>query len=179
MSRLEPIERKGLSPENQTRWDRIMEGKSGGLGPYAILMYAPAMAEHLSDVENYFRHHGMLDTQDKELIILTVARELGARFPWSRHEVRAHRAGMREETIEALRADGPLDALTERERFIVDLTRSLLHQRRLSDALFSKALDDLGPERLVETVGLVSHYNMISSVGNVFGLEPPEGTVTF
>jgi len=179
MSRLKPIERENLSPENQARWDKIMEGKSGGLGPYALLMYAPAMAEHLSDVENYFRHHGTLDTRDKELVILTVARELGSRFPWSRHEVRAHRAGMRKETIEALRANGPLDALTEHERFIVELTRSLLHERRLSDALFARALSELGPERLVETGGLVSHYNMISSVGNVFELEPPDGTVTF
>lgn len=179
MSRLEPIERENLSPENQARWDRIMEGKSGGLGPYGILMYAPAMAEHLSDVENYFRHHGTLDTKDKELIILTVARELGARFPWSRHEIRAQRAGMPETTIEALRANGPLDALSEHERFLVELARRLLHERRLSDALFSKALAELGPNRLVEAVGLVSHYNLISSVGNVFGLEPPEGTVTF
>jgi hypothetical protein len=32
---------------------------------------------------------------------------------------------------------------------------------------------------VVETVGLVGHYNMISSVANVFDLGVPEGTVTF
>lgn len=179
MSRLPLKSRDELSAENQAIWDRIMSGKSGGAGPYSILIYAPVMADHLSAVENYFRHHGMLDTRDKELVILTAARELGARFPWSRHEIRAREAGVRPEAIEALRTNESPDALTEHERLMVDVTRSLLHERRLSDALFSRALADLGPERLVETVGLVSHYNMISSVANVFDLGAPEGTVTF
>jgi 4-carboxymuconolactone decarboxylase len=156
-----------------------MKGRTGGGGPYGILTYAPMMAEHFSAVENYFRHHGMLDTKDKELVILACARELGARFPWSRHEIRGREAGVRTEAIEALRAHGSLDALTERERLVVDIARSLLGERRLSNDLFSRALAELGPERLVEMVGLVSHYNMISSVANVFDLEAPGGATTF
>lgn len=179
MSRLPLKERDELSAENKAIWDRISSGKSGGNGPYGILMYAPLMADHLSTVENYFRHNGMLDTRDKELTILTVARALDARFPWCRHEIRAHQANVRPEVIEALRANESLDALNEHERLIVDAARSLLHERRLSDTLFSRVLEDLGSERLVELVGLVSHYNMISSVANVFDLGPPEGSVTF
>jgi 4-carboxymuconolactone decarboxylase len=121
----------------------------------------------------------MLDTEDKELVILASARELGARFPWSRHEIRARQAGVRPAAVEALRVDGSLDALTERERLMVDIALSLLRERRLSDDLFSRALAQLDPERLVETVGLVSHYNMISCVANVFDLAAPEGAKTF
>lgn len=179
MSRIPSMNRDQLSTENQAIWDRVMSGRTGGSGPYGILIYAPAMAEHFSAVENYFRHHGMLDTKDKELIILAVARELGARFPWSRHEVRGRQASVRPEAIEALRANQSLDALTEHERLMVEFTRSLLRERRLSDELFSRALAALGPERLVETVGLISHYNMISSVANVFELGVPETTKTF
>jgi 4-carboxymuconolactone decarboxylase len=179
MSTLPAMTRDKLSAENQGIWDRVMSGRTGGGGPYGILIYAPKMAEHFSAVENYFRHEGMLDTKDKELVILAAARELRARFPWSRHEIRARQAGVRPEAIEALRVNRSLDALTERERLMVDIARSLLRDRRLSDDLFSRALAQLGPERLVETVGLVSHYNMISSVANVFDLGVPEGTVTF
>lgn len=179
MSRIPEKTRDQLSKDNQVIWDRIQSGKSGGSSPYGILMYTPAMADHLSDVENYFRHHGLLDGKDKEIVILTAARALGARFPWARHEIRARGVGLRTEAIEALRANASLDALTEHERLMVDATRSLLDERRLSDALFARLLAELGPERLVEFVGLVSHYNMISSVANVFDLEPPEGTVTF
>jgi 4-carboxymuconolactone decarboxylase len=179
MSKLSALSRDKLSAENQTIWDRVMKGRTGGGGPYGILIYAPMMAEHFSAVEDYFRHHGMLDTKDKELVILACARELGARFPWSRHEIRARQAGVRREAIETLRANGSLDALSQREYLMVDMARTLLRERHLSDDLFSRALAELGPERLVETVGLVSHYNLISSVANVFDLAAPEGAVTF
>ena len=101
MSRLPPMSRDKLAAEHRTTWDRVMSGRTGGGGPYGILIYAPIMAEHFSAVENYFRHDGLLDTKDKELVILAAARELGARFPWSRHEVRAREAGVRPEAIEA------------------------------------------------------------------------------
>jgi 4-carboxymuconolactone decarboxylase len=179
MSKLPAMSRDKLAAEHQAIWDRVMSGRTGGGGPYGILIYAPVMAEHFSAVENYFRHEGMLDTKDKELVILAAARELGARFPWSRHEIRAREAGVRPEAIEALRSNGPLDALTADERLMVDIARRLLRERRLSDDLFSQALAHLGPERLVETVGLVSHYNMIGSVANVFDLAVPGGTTTF
>lgn len=179
MSRLPALSRDKLSAENQAIWDRVMSGRTGGGGPYGVLIYAPMMAEHFSAVENYFRHDGMLDTKDKELVILAAARELGARYPWSRHEIRGRQAGVRAETIEALRTNASLDKLTQHERLMIDIVHSLLRERQLSDDLFSRALADLGPERLVETVGLVSHYNMISSVANVFALELPEDTVTF
>jgi hypothetical protein len=65
------------------------------------------------------------------------------------------------------------------ERLPVDVTLRVLRERRLSDDLFSPALAELGPERLVETVGLVGHYNLISTVANVFDLAVSKDTVTF
>jgi 4-carboxymuconolactone decarboxylase len=179
MSRLPAVSRDKLGAEHRDIWDRVMSGHSAAGGPYSVLMYAPAMAEHLSTLEDYFRHHGMLDTRDKEIAILAAARQLNARFPWTRHEIRAHEAGVRSEAIEALRANQSLDALTARERLIVDIAHSLLRERHLRDDLFSRALAELGPERLVELVGLVGHYNLISTVANVFDLAAPEGSRTF
>jgi len=179
MSKLPALNRDDLSAAKQTIWDRVMSGRTGAAGPYGILIYAPMMAERVSAVEDYFRRDCMLATKDKELVILAAARELGARFPWSRHEIRAREAGMRPETLEALRENRSLEALTPHERLLVDATLSLLRERRLSDDLFSRALAELGPERLVETVGLVGHYNLISTVANVFDLGVSQDTVTF
>jgi 4-carboxymuconolactone decarboxylase len=179
MARLPAVNRDEVSTEKQPIWDRVMSGRTGTAGPYGVLVYAPAMAERISVVEDYFRQNCMLDTKDKELVILVAARELGARFPWSRHEIRAREAGMPPETIEALRENHSLEALTPHERLMVEVTLALLRERRLSEDLFSRALAELGPERLVEMVGLVGHYNLISTVANVFDLEVPKDTVTF
>jgi 4-carboxymuconolactone decarboxylase len=179
MGRLPEISREQLSLANQTIWDRVMSGRSGGAGPYGTLMQVPEMAECFSALEGYFRDHGTLAKTDKEMIILAVARELGARFPWSRHEIRARQVGVRSEALETLRANGPVDALTAHERTVIELARSLVRERKLSDELFARAQKELGTGPLVEAVGLVGHYNFISMVAKTFDLNVSSGMVTF
>jgi len=179
MSQLPAITREQLAPENQAIWDSVMKGRSGGAGPYGTLMHAPEMAECYSALEGYFRDRGMLAKPDKEIIILAVARELGARFPWSRHEIRARQVGVRSEALETLRANGAVNTLTTHEKIVIETARSLVRERRLSDELFARAQAELGIGPLVEAVGLVGHYNFISMVARTFDLDVPPGTVTF
>jgi 4-carboxymuconolactone decarboxylase len=179
MSKIPPASRHNLTTEQQTIWDRVMRGRSGAGGPYGTLMHVPEMAGWFSGAEGYFRDHGILAKTDKELIILTVARDLAARFPWSRHEIRAREVGVRNEVIETLRSNGSLDALTAREKLIVEMARSLLRDRRLADELFARAQAELGTAGLVEAVGLVGHYNFISMVASTFDLAVPPETKTF
>jgi 4-carboxymuconolactone decarboxylase len=179
MGKIPAASRDQLTSEQQAIWDRVMSGRTGGGGPYGTLMHAPPMAECLSALEGYFRDRGTLAKPDKEMIILTVARELGARYPWSRHEIRAREVGVRSEALEALRSHGALDALTPHETLVVELARSLVRERKLSDELFARAQAELGIGSLVEAVGLVGHYNLISMVARTFELDVPPGTVTF
>ena len=45
MSRLPGAKREDLTPEHQQIWDRIHATRSGGGGPYSMLMHSPAMAQ--------------------------------------------------------------------------------------------------------------------------------------
>ena len=178
MSKIPAASRDKLTSEQQTIWDQAMHGRTGG-GPYGTLMHVPEMAGCFSATEGYFRDHGTLAKADKEMIILAVARELGARYPWSRHEIRAREVGVRGEALETLRANGPVDALTPHEKIVIETARSLLRERKLSDELFGRAQAELGVGPLVEAVGLVGHYNFISMVARTFDLDVSPGTVTF
>jgi alkylhydroperoxidase family enzyme len=181
MGQLPLFTREQLSPEHQGIFDNIYSGRllPPGGGPYAVLLHSPPMAQHFSNTENYFRNQGKLDPIDKELIILTIARAMNVRYPWSRHEVRARQVGMRPEALETLRSNAPLDALNAHERLIVEMTRALLHERKMPEEMFARAQAELGNERLVEAVGLVAHYNFISMVARTFDLDVPAGTITF
>ena len=176
MGQLPSLTREQLSPHDQIVWDHVYAGRTPGGGPYAVLMHSPQMAQQFSNVENYYRNSGKLDPVDKELIILTIARAMNVRYPWSRHEIRARQVGMRSEALETLRANAPLDALNDHERLIVEMTRSLLHERKLPEEMFARARAELGDQRLVEAVGLVGHYNFISMVARTFDLDVPPGT---
>lgn len=179
MSKLPNARREGLSPEHQAIWDRIFAGRSGGGGPYSMLMHSPAMAQHFAATEDYFRNNSLLPDVDREIIILTAAREIDARYAWSRHEIRAHNLGIRPEVIEALRAKAPLDKFTGRDRLLVEFTRTLMHEHTLSDELFARMEAEFGRAKFVEAVGLLGHYMTIGTVIRMFDVKPPEGTKTF
>jgi 4-carboxymuconolactone decarboxylase len=179
MSRIPRATREDLSAEHQKIWDHINAARSGGGGPYSMLLHSPAMAQHIAATEDYFRNDSLLPDADREIIILTAAREVDARYAWSRHEIRARKAGIRPEVIEALRAREPLDKFTGKERLIVEFTRTLMHDHTLSDGLFARMEQEFGRAKFVEAVGLLGHYITIGTVIRLFNVEPPEGTKTF
>lgn len=180
MSRLPAVDREALGPEDRAIWDRIAAGRGGAIrGPSAILMHVPALAGRVAAVQDYFGSQAELAPPDRELVILAAVREMGARFAWARHEPRAHEVGVRTEAIETVRALGPLDGLTQRERLLVDLVRALVRTHALSDELFSRALAELGRTELVETVTLVGHYSLVGLIINGFDVPPMADGPTF
>jgi 4-carboxymuconolactone decarboxylase len=180
MSKLPNATREQLSAEQQKIWDRVFEGKSGGGGgPYSMLMHSPAMAQHFAATEDYFRNHSLLADADREIIILTAAREVEAHYAWTRHEIRAHNVGIHQATIEALRARADLEQFTGREKLLVEFTRTLMHEHRLPDALFQRMEQEFGHAKFVEAVGLLGHYITIGTVIRMFDVQPPEGSKTF
>ena len=179
MSRLPAVSRDTLSPEDQAVWDRIAAVRTGVRGPFGVLIHVPALADRVAALEDYFRFDAALPAADRELVILATARELGARYPWTRHEARGRQVGTRPEAIEALRANGGLEGLTPRERLLVEIARGLLRARALSDELFTRGLAELGRQQLVEAVALAGHYSLIGFIVNGFGVPPPDDSPTF
>ena len=179
MPRLPRAKREDLTPEHQKIWDHIHAARSGGGGPYSMLMHSPAMAHHIAATEDYFRNNSLLPDADREIIILTAAREVDARYAWARHEVRANNVGVRPEVVEALRAKAPLDKFAAKERLLVEFTRTLMHEHTLSDDLFARMENEFDRAKFVEAVGLLGHYITIGTVIRMFEVEPPEGSKTF
>ena len=88
MSRLPLINRDALKPDDQAVWDRIATVRTGVRGPFGVLMHVPTLADRVAALEDYFRFNAALPAVDRELVIMATAREMGARYPWARHEAR-------------------------------------------------------------------------------------------
>ena len=179
MSRLPLINRDALAPDDQAVWDRIAAVRTGVRGPFGVLMHVPALADRVAALEDYFRFNAALPAVDRELVIMATAREMGARYPWARHEARGREVGTRTEAIEAVRANGTLEQLTPRERVLVEIVRTLLRTRALPDELYTRGLAELGRQQLIETVALVGHYSLIGLTVNAFDVAPPDDRPTF
>jgi len=179
MNRLPLVNRDALTPDDQAVWDRIAAVRTGVRGPFGVLMHVPALADRVAALEDYFRFNAALPAVDRELVIMATAREMGARYPWARHEARGREVGTRNEAIEAVRFNGTLDQLTPRERLLVEIVRTLLRTRALPEELYSRALAELGRQQLIEMVGLIGHYSLIGLTVNVFDVAPPDDNPTF
>jgi alkylhydroperoxidase family enzyme len=179
MSKLPNATRESMTPAQQKIWDKVHEGKTGGGGPYSMLMHSPEMAQHFAATEDYFRTNSLLPDADREIIILTAAREVDAHYAWSRHEVRARNVGIRPEVIEALRAKAPIDRFAGKERLLVEFTRTLMHDHTLPDEVFGRMEKEFGRAKFIEAVGLLGHYITIGTVIRLFDVRPAEGIKTF
>lgn len=171
--------RDTIAPDAQAVWDRLEAVRPGLQGPYAMLMHVPALAARVADEEDYFRLDAALSAADCELVVLTALRELEGHYGWTRHEPRARQVGTRAEAIEAVRAKAAVDGLAPRDQLLIEVTRTLLRERGLPDALFARALAELGQQQLVEVVVLVGHYGLIGFVLNGFAVPAPAGSTTF
>lgn len=182
MSRLPAVDREALAPEDQAIWDRIAAVRTGlrdGAGPFGVLMHAPALADRIAALEDYFRFESALPGADRELIVMATAREMNARYAWVRHEARGREEGTRPEAIEVVRANDGLDELTAREQLLVEVTRSLLRARTIPEELFNRAMNELGQKQLVELVALAGHYSLIGLVLVGFDVPPPDHARSF
>ena len=178
MSRLPPVDRERLSTEEKAIWDRIAALRSGNMrGPSSVLMNRPELASRFVNLEDYFRTDAELPAADRELVILATTRELEARYAWARHEVRAKEVGTPGAAIEAVRAQSSVAGLSKREQILVEVVRSLLRTRSLSDELYGQAVDELGPNQLVEVVALAGTYCVVGMTINAFQI--PEANPTF
>jgi hypothetical protein len=93
--------------------------------------------------------------------------------------VRGRQLGVRPEAIEIVRAQGGLEGLNPREALFVEMARSLVRDKDLPDALFTRGLEELGADQLVEFVTLVGQYGLIGLVLKTFQVPPPDDNPTF
>ncbi len=175
MTRLPDIKRDSLEPEQERVWERICETRGAVSGPYAVLMRIPALAERMAGLGDYFRQDTLLSGADRELAILTAAREIGSRYQWTRHEAAARQEGVRPEAIECLR-NMQFKQLTQRELVIIEIVQSLFRTKIIPQGLFDKALKELGENILLELVSLTGFYCAIAFIILAFDVSMPEGT---
>lgn len=177
MARLEPATARPMSPEQQAVADRIAAGPRGAVyGPLAIWLHRPALADRAQALGEYCRYGSSLAPALSELAILVTARIWAAEFEWWAHRTHAIKAGLPEAMIEAIRTSQTPEFETDEQRVVYDVARTLNHHRRLPDALYDHALSVLGETRLVDLVGVLGYYALISMTINVFEIDRPDGS---
>jgi 4-carboxymuconolactone decarboxylase len=81
--------------------------------------------------------------------------------------------------IEAIRTGAEPELTDPKARAVYAVARELHATRALSDATYAKAAAALGREGLVDLVGILGYYTLVSMTLNAFDVPTPDGTRSF
>jgi 4-carboxymuconolactone decarboxylase len=108
-----------------------------------------------------------------EFAILVTAQHWKASYEWAAHEPQALKAGIKQETINALHAGRLPKNASADERAIYAFIKELYADKRVSDVSFRRVHKIFGNAGTVELVGLLGYYAMVAMTLNVFRMPVP------
>ena len=174
MPRVEPVSDKSqVAPEFQHIVDGVLQVFGALRGPHSILLLSPPTDERVLALGNYFRYNSLVKSPDKELAIITAAREKDCLYVWAAQVGAGRRAGLREEAIAVVKERRDASQLLPDEAAIVTYVRQLFRNNRVEQQAFDALKDRHGVPWLVEMTAVVGYYGMLAGVVNAFEVAPP------
>lgn len=160
-------------PEGQRHhYDAIEETRGGVRGPFGVLMNSPEVAGRAGHLGAYIRYESVLSDTERELTIVTTAREWDCAYEWAVHEPIARTVGVTSTAIEAVATRAPTDELTETEAGVVRYSRELLRTNRVTEATYESVRDRFGVRGVTELTATVGYYSMLACVLNALEVTP-------
>lgn len=120
------------------------------------------MAQKLIGLADYLRWHSSLPPRLSELAILITAREWTAQYEWYAHYPQAMKGGLDPKVAAAIAEGKRPETMKDDEKALYDLATSLYRDRKVSDAVYKAALDQLGERGIVDMIGIIGFYDITS-----------------
>ena len=174
MSRIAPLDLASLTAEQRPVHDAIASGPRGRVeGPLRVWLESPVLADRAQALGAFCRYQSSLEPRLSELAIIVTGAFWRAGFEWYAHAPLAEQAGIPAAAIAAIR-DGHEPAFArDDEDAVFIFTRELLTTRRVTDATYARAKAILGERGVVDLVGIIGYYGLISLTINAFEVAVP------
>ena len=173
MARLSTPKRVELNDDQQVVYEAIASGPRGEVvGPLGVWLHRAALADKAQQLGQYCRYDSSLEPRLSELAILVTARIWDAGFEWDSHEPPARAAGLADDIIHALANDQEPVFDHADESVVYQVSRRINIDSELSTELYTEAEQLLGKERLVDLIGVLGYYSLISMTIKAFEVDP-------
>jgi len=176
MTRYKELDPAALDADQKRIWQEIASGPRGSVpAPLQIWLRSPVLAENAQRLGAFCRYGTVLEPRLSELAILLTARHWTAHYEWHHHEVFARKAGLDEAVIAAIAARRPPAFAREDERAVYEFCQVFYRDHRVDDATYARAVAQFGERGVVDLVGIMGYYALISMTLNVFEVPVPDG----
>lgn len=178
MSRIAELTPERMSPEQRKVHDAILSGPRGVVrGPLNVWLTSPALAARAEALGAFCRYHSSLPKRLSELAILVTGAHWRAGFEWHVHAPEAIKGGLDPAAVEATRKGEHPELLKEDEAAVYAFASELLTTRRVGETVYRRTEAALGAVGVVDLVGILGYYALISMTIVAFEVPVPEGAV--
>jgi 4-carboxymuconolactone decarboxylase len=166
------LTRQELDPRGREIFDRIVgaDRATTPRGPVGMTFLSPELVEPVQEINSALREDGVLGTRMAEIVIATTGREMNSQYQWNVHVAAAERAGAGRAVLDAIRIDGSLSELDNRDAVAIAFTREIFREGKVRPETFAAAVDLFGNRGTVEIAALIGDYLMITTVYNALGM---------
>jgi 4-carboxymuconolactone decarboxylase len=166
--RFKPLTYEQLTPEQKTMADNLLTGERRGLGgPFNVLLRSPEMGDTAQKLGAYFRFHSSLPGRLNELAIIITARYWTAQFEWTAHKRAALQAGVSSAVVDAIAEGRRPTGMQKDEEIVYNFCDELLKKKQVSDSTFQAAAGAFGERQVVDMIGVMGYYQLVSMLLNV------------
>lgn len=176
MPRIPTVSYDDLSRDQQRVYNAIKSGPRGVVqGPLKVWLESPELADKSQALGAFCRYDTALPPRLSELAIIITGAHWKAGFEWHVHAPIALEAGIEPEAVDAIK-DGRAPTLSKPdEQVVYDFTTQLLQSREVSEETYLQAVDSLGYRSVVDLVGILGYYGLISMTIKAFEVPIPDG----
>jgi len=166
--RFKPLTYEQMTPEQRQLTDHILNsGRSSMGGPFNVLLRSPELGDLAQQLGACIRFRTSLPRRLNEMAIIMTARVWTAQFEWYYHKPLALQAGLNRAIVDAIaegRRPAPMQA---DEEALYDFCAELLNTRQVSDRTFQAATAAFGERGVVDLIGAIGYYQLVSALLNV------------
>jgi 4-carboxymuconolactone decarboxylase len=171
-----------LTPETMTAdqkrvADAIQSGPRGtGLrGPFNALLRSPELCDLVQRLGAFVRFGTSIPQRLNEMAIIMAGRKWTAQYEFYAHRKLGIDAGLNPAILDAVAAGRRPEGMSKDETIVYEFVTELLATGSVSDGKYQPALDRFGEGGVMDLVGAVGYYSLVSMVLNVAQVQLPPG----
>jgi 4-carboxymuconolactone decarboxylase len=174
--RLTELQPDTMSPEQRRVVENVTAGKRGRVpAPMRAWLHSPVLADRAQSLGEFLRYDTTLGPALSEFAILITARFWTAQYEWYAHKKLALQAGLDPALIDAIARRETPHFPDEKTAVVYDYARAMHETHGVEQALHDRAVAALGERGVVELVGVLGYYTLVSMTLNGFDLGLPDG----
>ena len=174
--RFKPLKWDEMTPEQKTMMEHLVAGpRRGAGGPFNVLLRSPKMGDVVQEFGAQMRFSSSLPPKLNEMAIIIVARHWTSHYEWYAHRTAAAQAGLNESIIQSIAAGKRPASLDADETIIYNFAIELLNTKQVSDPAFKAVKDKFGERGVVDLMGVMGYYQLVSMLLNVDRYPLPAG----